>query len=331
MRKEYSIVTILITELICLGLLILFSFILRDTVLQEYIFWTFWTGSILLTVKSIFHIKKLKKEMLEALSGERFEKKSFEYILRLLTHRSTEAIDKEVRATIANTRAEISALQNQINPHFLYNTLDTIRGQALIDGAPVVADMAEALSHIFRYSISNSDQLVTLQAEMRNIGQYIMIQKFRFEDKFKIEIHYEENELIYCYIPKLTLQPIVENAIYHGLETIKSGGIIEIYIYATSGRLIISIQDNGKGMTVKQLNEINSGLRYQYSIIRAHGNRHTGVGLVNIHQRIQLLFGKEYGLVLQSAQGKGTQVEVILPQITDREYASWKQRGDIKV
>lgn len=333
MRKKVSVSHYLMLQSCYLVILIVdFIFFIKhknSTMWMQGISLLILVASLLISLLCICRIRNLKKEILLTINGKQRTEKSLEYLLKILIQQSTEAIDKEITATIANTRAEISALQSQINPHFLYNTLDAIRGQALIDGTVAVADMAEALSHIFRYSISNPDQLVTLQTEMRNVGQYMMIQKFRFDDKFKINVEYEDDELIYCYIPKLTLQPIIENAIYHGLETVKEGGIIEIYVYATEKHLVISVQDNGKGMTEKQLIQVNNSLRYQFSIIKTHGNRHTGVGLSNIQQRIGLLFGKEYGLVVRSALNQGTQIEIILPLITDSEELSWKQEGNL--
>lgn len=279
-------------------------------------------------LKCICHVKKLKKRMITELNQKNLEQRSLEQIQEILIKQSTEAIDREVAATIANTRAEISALQSQINPHFLYNTLDTIRGQALIDETPVIADMAEALSHIFRYSISSTGQLVTLQDELRNIDKYIMIQSFRFENKFSMDIKIEEDELVRYYIPKLTLQPIVENAIYHGLEIKKNGGLIKIYAYATKKHLVIQISDNGVGMTSQQLTHVNHSLRYQYTVIKSHGKRHIGVALSNIQQRIRLLFGEEYGLAIQSAPNQGTQVDFILPLITDPENYTHRFKED---
>lgn len=266
-----------------------------------------------------YKIYSQKRRIWKVFCGKRWEGESLEKLIELLLQHSTEAVDKEITAAVANTRAEISALQSQINPHFLYNTLDTMRGQALMDDAPIVAEMAEALSHIFRYSISNPDQLVTLQAELRNVNQYMMIQNFRFEDKFRLEIHCEESGLTGYYIPKLVLQPIIENAVYHGLETKREGGVIRIHIYAAENLLVIAIHDNGKGMSEEQLSHVNESLRHCYSVIQTHRKRHTGVGLSNIHQRIRLLFGSSYGLVVQSTPAAGTQIEVLLPIIMNPE------------
>ena len=185
---------------------------------------------------------------------------SFSEQLEQMLHESSATKRREVSTALADTQAEIDALQSQINPHFLYNTLDAIRGQALIDDSPVIADMTEALSILFRYSISRTGNLVTLREEFRCIEKYLMIQQFRFSGKFQYVRDVDPN-LLSCLIPRLTLQPIVENAIYHGLETCPEGGIITLSLEQSGGYLVIRVSDNGIGMTESQLLAINEKLR----------------------------------------------------------------------
>ena len=121
-------------------------------------------------------------------------------------------------------QAELNALQNQINPHFLYNTLECIRGKAMVQGAEQIANMTEALSAFFRYSISIQENLVTLEQELQNTKNYFLIQKYRFGNRFHLRIFLvEESEAGEYLMPKMTLQPIVENAIFHGLEKSEIG------------------------------------------------------------------------------------------------------------
>lgn len=238
---------------------------------------------------------------------------SFSEQLEQMLHESSATKRREVSTALADTQAEIDALQSQINPHFLYNTLDAIRGQALIDDSPVIADMTEALSILFRYSISRTGNLVTLREEFRCIEKYLMIQQFRFSGKFQYVRDVDPN-LLSCLIPRLTLQPIVENAIYHGLETCPEGGIITLSLEQSGGYLVIRVSDNGIGMTESQLLSINEKLRVSTLVsVPLSSKKGSSIALGNVNRRIRLTFGDEYGLSVSSAPNIGTDVEVLLP------------------
>lgn len=238
---------------------------------------------------------------------------SFSEQLEQMLHESSATKRREVSTALADTQAEIDALQSQINPHFLYNTLDAIRGQALIDDSPVIADMTEALSILFRYSISRTGNLVTLREEFRCIEKYLMIQQFRFSGKFQYVRDVDPN-LLSCLIPRLTLQPIVENAIYHGLETRPEGGIITLSLEQSGGYLVIRVSDNGIGMTESQLLAINEKLRVSTLVsVPLSSKKGSGIALGNVNRRIRLTFGDEYGLSVSSAPNIGTDVEILLP------------------
>ena len=238
---------------------------------------------------------------------------SFSEQLEQMLHESSATKRREVSTALADTQAEIDALQSQINPHFLYNTLDAIRGQALIDDSPVIADMTEALSILFRYSISRTGNLVTLREEFRCIEKYLMIQQFRFSGKFQYVRDVDPN-LLSCLIPRLTLQPIVENAIYHGLETCPECGIITLSLEQSGGYLVIRVSDNGIGMTESQLLAINEKLRVSTLVsVPLSSKKGSSIALGNVNRRIRLTFGDEYGLSVSSAPNIGTDVEVLLP------------------
>ena len=238
---------------------------------------------------------------------------SFSEQLEQMLHESSATKRREVSTALADTQAEIDALQSQINPHFLYNTLDAIRGQALIDDSPVIADMTEALSILFRYSISRTGNLVTLREEFRCIEKYLMIQQFRFSGKFQYVRDVDPN-LLSCLIPRLTLQPIVENAIYHGLETCPEGGIITLSLEQSGGYLVIRVSDNGIGMTESQLLAINEKLRVSTLVsVPLSSKKGSSIALGNVNRRIRLTFGDEYGLSVSSAPNIGTDEEVLLP------------------
>lgn len=225
---------------------------------------------------------------------------------------------KQESSRIYDKQTQLMALQSQINPHFLYNTLDSIRGQAVLDGDEEIASMVESLASFFRYSISGKGSLVTLRDELRNIGNYMRIQNYRFNNRFTTETLIEEkDEVAYDYlIPRLIIQPVVENAIFHGLEEKESDGRLTIEIILTDQNLIITISDNGKGIGTKELERLNDRIHSADAQNRLEGlenRRNTGIALPNIHKRIQLLFGKEYGVNVYSTLGVGTDVEITLP------------------
>lgn len=224
---------------------------------------------------------------------------------------------RQNNAEIFNKQTELTALQSQINPHFLYNTLDTIRGQALAADDLEAAQMIETLASFFRYSISRKGNMVTLRDELNNINNYMKIQQYRFANRFTMEIVLdEEDQVAYdCYVPRLILQPIVENAIVHGLEdkTEEARIVIEVTV---AGDLIITVSDNGKGMSLAELDNLNKRIHSRDMKLLDETRQDqgsTGIALPNINKRIQLLFGKRYGLNVYSSEGCGTDVELIIP------------------
>jgi two-component system sensor histidine kinase YesM len=201
-------------------------------------------------------------------------------------------------------------LSNQINPHFLYNTLESIRGKAIMDNNHEIADMVEALSHLFRYNISNYGKLVPLSEELKNVDLYFNIQQFRFCDRFRLEKRIPEG-LNNFYLPKLTLQPLIENALIHGLEKSKHSGTIILRIIETDVDLIIFVEDDGVGIEAEKLELINDALN---SFSLPDTNEETGIALCNVNTRIKLLLGEEYGLRIYSTVSVGTTVEIRIPK-----------------
>ena len=224
------------------------------------------------------------------------------------------------------TRSELSALQFQINPHFLYNTLDTIRAQALIGNQPDIAQMAERLARFFRHAISNREYLVRVEEEIRHIEDYLYIQKKRFGKRFDTQISVESPALQEYYIPKLTLQPLVENAITHGLESLRDGGLVRITVGATDKKLIIWVEDNGVGMPHEQLKILNERLCAGEADLAARRTRGNGIAVQNVNARIRMIFGQEYGLHYRSELGEGTQVVATLPLVDEFERAKVKDK-----
>jgi len=229
-------------------------------------------------------------------------------------------LDQKNMIQLSTKQAELLALQNQINPHFLYNTLEAIRGDALCAGLDSVANATEALATFFRYTITETGNLVTIQDELNNIENYFKIQQYRFGEKFTMNVDFADNEdvnrLLSLKLPKLTLQPFIENAIFHGLESKTQGGSIHISFDLTSQNLLISIQDNGIGIPEDKLEEINYKVKH-VSLHRTNepSEKKGGIALLNVARRIKLLFGEDYGFYLYSISGLGTDVKIKIPII----------------
>lgn len=237
-----------------------------------------------------------------------FMKKQLEMIDQIL--KSPQLMDMDKR------QAQYLALQNQINPHFLYNTLESIRGEALIAGLDSVADMTEALAKFFRYTITKVENLVSVEEELDNCETYFHIQQYRFGERLKLHIVCEEEDwedVMNCRIPKLTLQPILENSIIHGTEQKIGTGNLKIQFELTGRRLLIRISDDGVGMDEMALAKLNGRLGRNGSHITGSKEEKGGIALVNVNNRIHLIFGEEYGMHVYSIPQKGTDVEITIP------------------
>ena len=221
-------------------------------------------------------------------------------------------------------QAQYLTLQNQINPHFLYNTLESIRSEAILAGLDSVADMTESLATFFRYTISKVENLVSLEEELQNCETYFHIQKYRFGDRLNLSVQCapeDVDDIFRCRIPKLTMQPILENSIIHGTELKIGTGHLIIHLSRSEKRLLIRVSDDGLGMDEEVLKSINEKLgKSSFSIANTDQEVKGGYALVNVNNRIRLLFGDEYGLHIFSVPGVGTDVEISLPAISsDRE------------
>ena len=240
-------------------------------------------------------------------------------------------LDKKNIIELSTKHAELLALQNQINPHFLYNTLESIRGEALIAGLDGVADMTEALAKFFRYTITKVENLVSVEEELDNCETYFGIQKYRFGDRLKLHIEYDPDEyekIMNCRIPKLTLQPILENSIIHGTELKLGAGNLYIRFACTEDRLIICVSDDGVGMDEEKLAALNRKLGRANDSLNSSEEEKGGIALVNVNNRIHLIFGDEYGMHVYSVPQRGTDVEITIPLTeNDREV---KNRSVLK-
>lgn len=218
-----------------------------------------------------------------------------------------ELINKVVEEQRRKSDMEFEILQAQINPHFLYNTLDSIKWLAVIQNVNNISEMTTSLINLLKYNISKNNPTVSLEEEIESVANYAKIQKFRYGNMFDIEYRISE-EARKCKVLKLILQPIVENAIFHGFENFEDNGIIRIDAEVDSdSKLVIHVFDNGAGMDTENLNSIFA--------IENSKKKFSGIGIKNIQERIKLYFGAAYGISFYSKLGKGTEVTITLPAI----------------
>lgn len=249
--------------------------------------------------------------------------------IQMAMERVEEQIGVFTTMEVSKRRAQYQALQNQINPHFLYNTLESIRSEALVAGLVSVAKMCEALANFFRYTISNMEDLVTIEDEIRNIKTYFYIQQYRFGERLSLKIECDETDystIMKSLIPKLTLQPIVENAIIHGIEEKIEDGAVSIKLTLTEQRIIINISDDGVGIPSDTLDTINE--RIQKRIVSGTGK--SGIAIGNVNNRIKIVFGEDYGVTVYSTPSIGTDVEITLRKTTEQDRASLVSAGGIE-
>ncbi|MEC0265448.1 sensor histidine kinase [Paenibacillus anseongense] len=206
--------------------------------------------------------------------------------------------------------AELAVLQAQIRPHFLYNTLNTVKYLAKLNGVPNIVEVSESLIELMRGVLGNTNEFLTLQEELQYVRSYVTIEKYKYVEPVHLMIEVENDELLQLSVLKLMLQPIVENAIIHGLSASECEGEVLIRIYEESKELRIDVRDNGRGMSkdqIKALFEANTNTRF------------SGMGVRNVHERIVRLFGEPYGVFLDSEPDAYTTVQIRFPMITRSE------------
>ena len=223
----------------------------------------------------------------------------------VMTHKIQDLMAQNIQEQEQKRKIELKALQSQINPQFLYNTLDSIIWMAEGKKNEEVVLMTASLARLLRQSISIENELVTIGQEVEYVRSYLTIQKMRYKDKLEFEINVDPR-ITHAKIIRLVLQPIVENAIYHGLKYKESKGMLKVHGYELGERIIIDITDDGVGMDEETLKHI-----YDKHKVNYHSN---GVGVYNVQQRLVLYYGKEYGIIYHSEKGKGTTATVVIPK-----------------
>lgn len=207
-------------------------------------------------------------------------------------------------------KTELRALQAQINPHFLYNTLDSIAWMCEEGRTKDAVEMVNALARLFRISISKGHELIPVEKEVEHAKSYLQIQKFRYKNQFQYSFDVQESCLHY-YCNKITLQPIIENAIYHGLNRMIDEGFIEIKIFEDGGDVVFTVEDNGVGMTKEQCE----------SILHKEVKGQTGgIGIKNVNDRVKIYFGEQYGMKIESELDEGTKVSIRMPKLEEDSY-----------
>ncbi|WP_055109811.1 cache domain-containing sensor histidine kinase [Paenibacillus ihumii] len=205
--------------------------------------------------------------------------------------------------------AELQALVAQINPHFIYNSLESINSMAVLQGNKSISRMVISLGKLLRISISENQELIPLQMEMEHVRHYMDIQKFRFEDKFAYDMQILE-ELKYYKTQKLIVQPIVENALYHAIEPMEGSGMITIRAEEQGSDIFIYVMDNGLGFDPVTLQNM---WNKDWGNLRKY--RENGVGLKNVHERLRIRFGGHYGIMICSSPGFGSTIRIRIPKI----------------
>jgi len=234
-------------------------------------------------------------------------------ILRIVNEVYVQKLEKE-QLSSHQKEMQLKILSNQINPHFLYNTLETIRMMAMGKHEKEIAATIKLLSKILRQSLSADEKAVPLETECELVRNYLAIQKLRFGDRLNFSMDTElgaETETRGCYILPFLIQPLVENALVHGLEPKQGGGYISIAIRTDGQKLSIDVNDDGMGMTAGQLEHIRG------SLVRAEGSTEGRIGLVNVNRRIKLYYGESYGLTVSGSIETGTQIQMVLPLVRE--------------
>lgn len=222
----------------------------------------------------------------------------------VMTHRIQELMEQNVHEQEEKRKSELKALQSQINPHFLYNTLDSIIWMAEGKKYEEVVLMTASLARLLRQSISNEDEVVPIANEVEYAKGYLTIQKMRYKDKLEFQIDVDPS-ILHIPLIKLVLQPIIENAIYHGLKYKESKGLLIIKGFMKDGNAVLQVIDDGVGMSEDTLAHI-----YDRHKVNYHSN---GVGVYNVQKRLKLYYGEDYGITYESAEGKGTTATITIP------------------
>lgn len=260
-------------------------------------------------------IRKLNHSVMEYEAGKKpeiyiggsWEIRHLGYSIQSSYEKSEKLMQEIVWEQNERRKSELDALQSQINPHFLYNALDSITWMIEGERNDEAAFMISQLAKLFRISLSKGHTIISVKDELQHAQSYMNIQRVRYKDAFSVTFDVELELEKYCAV-KLTLQPILENAINYGVDPMDDCGEIRVCVRKEGELLVLSVEDNGIGMSEEEVELLLT----DNNRVPKHGS---GVGLINIHNRLQILFGKEYGLVIESEPDEGTKVSIQIPAI----------------
>ena len=238
-----------------------------------------------------------------------------------MTEEYRQNLERSVQRQKELNETQLRMLQAQLNPHFLYNTLESIHSVAYLEGNREVGEMAVLLARILRYGVSDPSGPVTLRDEAKNLDDYIRLQELRYHGTVRFAVSIDPG-ILDCACLRMILQPIVENALYHGVTSLERGGQVQVLGYRDGENLVLRISDNGQGMEEDRVRLLNDYICGKNEAFRS-------IGLKNVSRRIRLCYGEDYGVLVQSAPGRGTMVTVTLPVRTQPKTQP-NQKGDPK-
>ncbi|OCT14712.1 hypothetical protein A8709_11050 [Paenibacillus pectinilyticus] len=289
---------------------VLIALLVLSTVLLSILLSNFITSPLIRLKKSFLRFQKGDFDVKAEVRGE----DEFAAIVQGFNTMATNVnimIKEKYEIELFRRQSEIESLQSKINPHFLYNTLSSIKAVIQNENADMARDMVQDLSDLFRYSLNKGRFIVTLDEELDHVKKYLTLQQLRFGDAFNVTFDIDR-DLLAEQILRLTIQPIVENAILHGLEDKIGERLIRIYAQSYGNELWIYVEDNGKGMDSQQVEDMNAMLRENMQT-SLHSKARDRVGIYNVNSRIKLYYGNEYGITVLSELDEGTVVKVVLP------------------
>lgn len=276
-------------------------------------------GALQMSSRTTLQIRRLKTMMMRVKDGNlSFPRKEIDskdeigelYAVFISMIDDLERLMQDIRISEqAKHEAELTALQAQIRPHFLYNTLNTIKYLAKLNGVPNIEEVSGSLIELMRGVLGNSSEFLTVREELDYVKCYVSIVKYKYMGRVEVQIQVEDNELLECRVLKLMLQPIVENAIMHGVAPSVGGGLILIKVYGENGDLVIEVMDNGPGMSQDKMKQL------LFSGKEGSASRFSGIGVRNVHERISRMYGDPYGITLSSEAGLYTNVTIRFPQL----------------
>lgn len=294
-----SIITVVVGLIISIILIVIFSEVFGNRIFKLR--------------KQMHHVANGEYDKVEPIEGEDevgLLYRELEHMMKDIKKLTSKVVEEQVQKEKMHTQqkeVEFKMLASQINPHFLYNTLETIRMKAKINKQPEIEELVKMLAKIMRRNISVGDQMVTLQSEIELIENYLVIQNYRFSDRIRAEVVVDENVDTQIMVIPLIMQPFVENAYVHGLESRDSDGLLQIHVMQTEKDIIIEIRDNGAGMSSYKQAVIRRSLHEAKPFEKGH------IGVNNVNQRIRILYGEEYGVDLHSVLDEGTCITIRFP------------------